>query len=76
MIDKIISKVAAAAASLSDTERQLLFDVISELVRGRPELVGRRLSKVAMTIGLKKGAGIAMEQAANAAARLRKAMPK
>jgi ABC-type transporter Mla subunit MlaD len=76
MIDKLIQKVTAAAASLPPGTLELLFDVVSELVRGRPESIDQRLRKVAMAIGLKKGAGIAMEQAANAAARLKKTGPK
>jgi hypothetical protein len=74
MIDKIVNKVTAAAASLSPEQQQLLFDVVSEIVRGRPESIERRLQKVAMEIGLKQGAGIAMEQAANLAAKAKKAV--
>ena len=75
-IEKLISTIAAAAARLPPGTLQLLADVVSELVRGRPETVERRLQKTALAIGLKQGAGIAMEQAANAASRLKKAGAK
>lgn len=75
-IEKLINTIAATAARLPPGTLALLVEVISELVRGRPETVDQRLRKVALEIGLKQGAGIAMEQAANTASRLKKTGPK
>jgi hypothetical protein len=76
MIEKLVSKLTAAAASLPPGTLQLLVDVIGELVRGRPESIDQRLRKAALAIGLKTAASQAMAAAADGAAKLRKTVPK
>lgn len=73
---QLIDAITLAAAKLPPDMLKTLADVVVGLVNGRPEVVQSRLKKLAMKLALAKVSEASMEQAANAAAKLRKATPK